>query len=79
MQVEISNFLIEFCMTDIGGKIKEARQIKGVSQTQLADILHVRQTSISNWETGVSEPSVDMIRQIAIALECDPNFLFGFD
>jgi len=66
-------------MTDIGGKIKEARQIKGVSQTQLADILHVRQTSISNWETGVSEPSVDMIRQIAIALECDPNFLFGFD
>ena len=66
-------------MFKIGEKFKEAREEKGLTQKQLAGILHLGQTSISNWENGVAEPSAEMIRQIAIALECDANFLFGFD
>ena len=62
----------------IGEKIKEARLEKKMTQEQLAIALKIRPNKISAWERGYYEPSANMIRQIAIALGCDANFLFGF-
>jgi len=61
-----------------GGKIKEAREFKGLTQNQLAELLNVKQNALSRWETGTCEPSIDIIRQLCVALECEPNFLFGW-
>ncbi|MCL2228304.1 MAG: helix-turn-helix domain-containing protein [Firmicutes bacterium] len=66
-------------MAKFGERLRQAREDKKLTQYQLADLLSVNQITVSTWERGTREPSVDMIRQIAIALECDPNFLFGFD
>jgi|GEM_PF-6299140 len=60
-------------------RIKEARQLKGLTQIELSALLNVKQNTISQYETGASEPSAEMISKIARALDCDPNFLFGFD
>lgn len=38
----------------IGDFLKSLRQEKGLTQTQLADILYVSNRSISRWEQGVS-------------------------
>ena len=66
-------------MVKIGENIRRARKDKGLMQKQLAEILKVPHNTLSQWETGVCEPSVEMIIKIANALDVDANFLFGFD
>jgi len=58
--------------------MKKARQMKGLSQFQLAELLKVKQNTISRWEGGEREPPLEMINKIAVALDCDPNYLHGF-
>jgi len=65
-------------MFKIGRKIVEARQEKNLTQKQLAEILQVPRNTLSRWENDINEPSVEMIRNISIALETEPNFFFGF-
>ena len=64
-------------MFKIGEKIKEIRLDRKMTQEQLAKILKVKPNKISQWENSYIEPSADMIRQIAIALSCDANYLLG--
>ena len=66
-------------MLKIGERIRIARKEKGIAQEKLADMLGIKQNRVSAWELGYYEPSADMIRQIAIALGCDANFLFDMD
>ena len=49
-------------------QIKAAREKKGWSQAQLAEKLGVQQSRISELETGVSNPSKEMLEAIAEAL-----------
>ena len=41
-------------MRDIGKNIRQARERKGCSQEQLAELLFVTRQTISNYETGDS-------------------------
>lgn len=38
----------------VGRTISEQRKIKGMTQKQLADLLHVSYQAVSRWEQGVS-------------------------
>ena len=58
--------------------MRELRQAKGLTQEQLAEKLYVKRRTVSGWETGANEPSLEMISKIALALDCDPNYLLGF-
>ena len=40
-------------------RIREVRKAKKLSQTELAEMLHVHQTAVSQWENGKTEPDVD--------------------
>jgi len=55
--------MIDFKM--IGGRIKELRQKKGVTQGDLADSLMVSFQAVSNWERGISPPDVENIVRLA--------------
>jgi len=66
-------------MATIGERIKEARLEKDMTQKQLGKLLNLKQHTISQWENGTNKPPIDLIKQIALALDCDANFLFGFD
>lgn len=48
--------------------LRIARQRKKLTQTELAEILHVHPVSISRWEHGVRTPSLPMIQKIAWAM-----------
>lgn len=47
-----------------GEKLKEARNIKGLKQSELAMRLGVKNTTISNWENNISKPDLDTLAYI---------------
>ena len=61
----------------IGDKIRDARKAAGLTQRQLADKIKVSNTSISNWEQGVSCPDPDTIQNLCWALDVQPNYFFN--
>ncbi len=65
-------------MRDIGKNIKELRQLKNMTQDELAEKLFVTRQTVSNYETGKSRPDIEMLTRIAETLETDPNtVLYG--
>ncbi|MBQ8881515.1 MAG: helix-turn-helix transcriptional regulator [Oscillospiraceae bacterium] len=46
-------------------KIREVRKAAGKSQEELAEVLGVNRATVSKYETGVIEPSVSQLVQIA--------------
>jgi transcriptional regulator with XRE-family HTH domain len=51
-----------------GPNLKTARLSAGLTQTRLAEIVGVSQTTISLWELGETEPSIAKLRRLAFAL-----------
>ena len=46
------------------------RKKSGLSQSQLAKKLNVSQQSISQWENGTREPSIEMLKKLAEIFGC---------
>lgn len=55
----------------IAADITIQRQKKGLSQTQLAEILGVTQAQVSKWERGDTNYKIDTLCRIAIALDME--------
>lgn len=66
-------------MTSIGKKIKEARSIKEMTQQELADLLHVSRSAISNWESERNYPDLDTIVLLSDILEVSLDKLLRED
>ncbi len=58
-------------MNYFGLQLKKLRKAKGLNQDELAQILGVRKTTISNYETGYSNPSSATLMQIADFFEVE--------
>jgi len=60
--------------------LKELRINAGFSQKQIYDILGVRQSTFSAWETGRAEPSADMLLKLCKLYKVSDIFsAFGYD
>lgn len=59
-----------------GDKLKEARLAKNLKQSELAQRLDVRNTTISNWEKGVSNPDVEIVSSICEILDVPASYFF---
>jgi len=66
-------------MTSIGKKIKNARNKKQMTQQELAEILTISRSAISNWEGGRNYPDLDMIVQLSDILDISLNTLLRED
>jgi DNA-binding helix-turn-helix protein len=60
-------------------KLAQAIKNKGYTQTQLAELLHVKQTTISRWVSGEREPNYKMFLLLCAYLEESPNELLDYD
>ncbi len=60
----------------IGERIKKRREELGMSQLELAKRVGVTQGSIGNYETGVSNPKMELMPKIFDALKTDANYIF---
>lgn len=49
----------------IGTFLRELRKEKGLTQEQLAEVLHVSGRTVSRWETGTNMPDLSILIQIA--------------
>lgn len=52
-------------MENLGFKLKKLRKYKGINQDELAQLLAVGKTTISNYETGYTVPPSANLRQLA--------------
>ncbi len=59
-------------------RLKEARQEKGLSQAQLANLVGVSRNTISSIETGQFNPTAKLALILCIALEKKFEELFYF-
>lgn len=57
--------------TTIGANIKQIRLQKNMTQEELASVLFITRQTLSNYETGRSNPDLDMLQKIAAALDVD--------
>lgn len=64
-------------MLKIGSYIAAKRQERGLTQTQLAEMLGVNQISISRWENNKHLPSIEQFIAIGAALNCSLDELIG--
>ena len=56
--------------------LKYYRELRGLSQAELAGIMDCGTGTIGNLERGASKPSFDLIVKLAYALEIEPCDLF---
>ena len=62
-------------MANIAKNIRLLRTAQNMTQDQLAERLHVTRQTVSNYETGKSQPDIETIVRLAEALQADPNTL----
>lgn len=62
-------------MSPVSKHIKRLRLQEGLTQEALAEKLFVSRQTISNWETGKSQPDLETLVQIAEALKTDATVL----
>ena len=58
---------------EIGARICKYREMRGLSQKELADLIGVSNSRVSNWEQGINRPDVDILSEICIALNVSPS------
>ena len=61
----------------IGLKIKERRQIQGITQEYIANQLEVNPSHISNIECGRAHPSLTVLIKIANILQCSVDYFIS--
>jgi len=62
---------------EIGRRIAQVREERGLSQSGLAREMGVSQSAVSQIEAGERNPSYEMLRQIATALKISVPHLVG--
>lgn len=50
---------------DLGSRLKDAREKRGLSQDELAMKMHVSRQAVSKWETGRSYPDIEKLLQLS--------------
>lgn len=60
-------------------RLKEIRLKRGVSQQEIADSLGLARNTVSGYETGVSEPSIENLIKLADILDVSVDTLLGHD
>jgi transcriptional regulator with XRE-family HTH domain len=59
----------------VGERIKELRLQKKLTQTELAKLVGLTYIQIGRYETNKSNPSADVLRKLAAALDTTTDFL----
>lgn len=64
-------------MTTFGSRLRAARKMCGLNQTQLAKQTGLSITTISAYERGKTTPKIKTVFALGDALACSPTWLLG--
>ena len=62
-----------------GDRIKELRLSLGLNQIEFGKSLNVTKQSVSNWEKGNIQPSIDMLIRIASLYSVSTDYILGLN
>ena len=65
-------------MYEIGSRIRMFREVKRITQKELAGRIGVSGARVSNWEQGLNRPDVGFLARICEALNVSPSELLDF-
>ncbi len=60
---------------EIGMRLRKYREKSGLSQKELAELLGISNSRISNWEQGINRPDADILADLCRALNVSPSEL----
>lgn len=58
-------------------RLKEVRQEKGLTQTQLAELLSTTQSTIGKYEREELQPNFEVLKKLCKVLEVSADYLIG--
>ncbi|WLB57453.1 helix-turn-helix domain-containing protein [Bradyrhizobium japonicum] len=58
-------------------RLKAARDLRGLSQSQLASNAKLPPSSVSHFEAGTRKPSFENLKRLAVALDVTTDYLLG--
>ncbi|MFN2375294.1 MAG: helix-turn-helix domain-containing protein [Candidatus Binatia bacterium] len=58
----------------IGGRLREVREARGMTQTTLAEILGVKRQAVSQYESGSTTPAPQLVARASDVLNVPPEF-----
>lgn len=58
-------------------RLRAARQLRGLSQSELAEKADLQPSAVSHFETGRRSPSFDNLKALSEALQVTTDFLLG--
>lgn len=61
----------------IGPRIRQLRELRNMTQRELAERLHKSESTVRMWELGKSSPRIDMVLKIAVFFRVTMNYLCG--
>ena len=64
---------------EVGARIAARRKGKGLTQKQLAELLHITDKAVSKWECGKNFPDLTVLEPLASALDTSPSDLLGLN
>lgn len=60
---------------EIGNRIRKYRENRGLNQKELAQLIGVSNSRVSNWEQGINRPDADILVDICKSLNVSPSEL----
>lgn len=64
-------------MDTLGNKIRNLRKEKGISQEELAFVLDSTRQTVSKWELGSMQPTIDNLKSLCAYFNVDANYFVG--
>lgn len=64
---------------EIGSRIRYYREIRGLNQKELARLIGVSNSRVSNWEQGINRPDADILVLLCKALEISADELLDMN
>ena len=74
---EVPKFTNKELKLTMAQRLKEYRIACGLTQQQIADILNINRTTYTKYETGISEPSHDLLKRIISIFGVDYNAILS--
>ncbi len=62
---------------ELGARIRKYREEQKLSQKELAALIGVSNSRVSNWEQGINRPDADILADICRALNVSPSELLN--
>ena len=64
-------------MNDLAKRLKEVRLERGMSQAQVSKALGLSRNAYTNYELGLREPSISILKQLCEIFEVSADYLIG--